>query len=29
MAIRELAHAAVKVNDGEFYKIINIIDQIR
>jgi hypothetical protein len=27
MAIRELAHAAVKANDEEFYKIINIIDQ--
>jgi hypothetical protein len=27
MAIRELAHAAVKVNDEEFYKIIEIIDQ--
>jgi len=27
MAIRELAHAAVKANDEEFYKIIKIIDQ--
>jgi hypothetical protein len=27
MAIRELAHAAVKVNDEEFYEIIKIIDQ--
>jgi hypothetical protein len=27
MAIRDLAHAAVKVNDEEFYKIIEIIDQ--
>jgi hypothetical protein len=27
MAIRELAHAAVKANDEEFYKIIEIIDQ--
>jgi hypothetical protein len=27
MAIRDLAHAAVKVNDEEFYKIIKIIDQ--
>jgi hypothetical protein len=27
MAIRDLAHAAVKVDDEEFYKIIKIIDQ--
>jgi hypothetical protein len=27
MAIRELAHAAVRVNDEEFYKIIETIDQ--
>ena len=27
IAIRELAHAAVKVNEEEFYKIIEIIDQ--
>jgi hypothetical protein len=27
MAIRELAHAAVKANDEEFYKIIKTIDQ--
>jgi len=27
MAIRELAHAAVKANDEEFYKIIETIDQ--